>query len=217
MSRSFLVLGVIVTCFALILWSGFQNRYVPTAIPVPARPVETSATPAAQDSHSTPSPLLGKPAPVFTLRDLAGHSVRLADYRGKAVLINFWATWCTPCVVEMPWFIALQQKYGPQGFVVLGVDKDFPEDVPTVPAFARKMALNYPVLYGDDKTATAYGCCDYLPMSYYVDRSGTVQVATVGLGDRDTVEADVRRLLKSSTVQPETQITLTKPAPPSPP
>lgn len=206
MPRRVLVLAVVFACFALIVWSGYRHRYVPgsTRAPVPQVSAEPSA---AQETDAVTSPLLGKPAPRFTLRDLAGHSVSLADYRGKAVLINFWATWCTPCQVEMPWFIALQQKYASQGFIVLGIDKDYPEDLPKVPGFVKKMNLNYPVLYGNAKTYSAYGCCDYLPMSYYVDRAGTVRIATVGLGERDTVETYIRRLLESSPPPPDTQIT----------
>jgi len=214
MSRRLLVLSVVFVCFALILWSGFQHRYVPgaTSAPAPKAPAESSAV---QETDAVSSPLLSNPAPDFTLRDLAGRPVSLADYRGKAVLINFWATWCAPCQVEMPWFIALQQKYASQGFTVLGIDKDYPEDLPKVPGFARKMDLNYPVLYGNAKTYAAYGCCDYLPMSYYVDRAGTVRIATVGLGERDTVESYIRRLLQSSPPQPDTQITaLTAATPP---
>jgi len=206
MSRRLLVLAIVVACFALILWSGYQHRYVPGSTSAPA--LQASAEPSAvQETDAVTSPLLGKPAPDFTLRDLAGRRVSLADYRGKAVLLNFWATWCTPCQVEMPWFIALQQKYASQGFTVLGIDKDYPEDLPKVPGFARKMNLNYPILYGSPKIYAAYGCCDYLPMSYYVDREGTVRIATVGLGERDTVERYIRRLLQSSPPPPDTQIT----------
>ena len=213
MSRRVLVLVVVFACFALILWSGYQHRYVPRPTPAPA-PHGTAEPTAAQETDAVSSPLLGKPAPGFALRDLAGHPVSLADYRGQAVLINFWATWCAPCQVEMPWFIALQQKYASQGFTVLGIDKDYPEDLPKVPGFAKKMNLNYPVLYGNAKTYAAFGCCDYLPTSYYVDRAGTVRIATVGLGERDTVETYIRRLLQSSPPQPDTQITASTAATP---
>jgi peroxiredoxin len=213
MSRRVLVLGVVFVCLALILWSGYQHRYVPGSKPAPA-PQAAAEPSATQETDAVTSPLLGKPAPGFALRDLAGHRVSLADYRGKAVLINFWATWCTPCQVEMPWFVALQQKYASQGFTVLGIDKDYPEDLPKVPGFARKMNLNYPVLYGNAKTYAEYGCCDYLPTSYYVDRDGTVRIATVGLGERDTVETYIRRLLQALPPQPDTQITASRAATP---
>jgi peroxiredoxin len=171
-----------------------------------------------QSADFDTSPLLNKAAPDFALRDLAGHSASLADYRGKAVLINFWATWCAPCRVEMPWFIELQQKYSAQGFVILGIDSDYPEDVPKVPGFAKKMGLNYPVLYGNQQTATKYGCCDYLPMSFYVDRAGIVRYATVGLGDRNTLESYIQELLgPPSPTQLGTQITASTVANPSHP
>jgi peroxiredoxin len=217
MSRRVLVLAVVFVCFALIFWSGYQHRYVRPPAP-PGVPQTVAELSTVQETDAVTSPLLNKPAPAFVLRDLSGHSVSLADYRGKAVLINFWATWCAPCRVELPWFIALQQKYSAQGFVILGIDSDFPEDLPKVPGFASKMGLNYPVLYGNQQTATKYGCCDSLPMSYYVDRAGTVRIATVGLGERDTVETYVRRLLQNPPPQLGTQITASATsAPPYPP
>jgi peroxiredoxin len=214
MSRRVLVFGVVFACFALILWSGYHHRSIDQHSSARSSPLP--ATPAsAPQSDAVTSPLLDRPAPAFALRDLAGHSVSLADYRGKALLINFWATWCAPCRVEMPWFIDLQRKYATQGFTILGIDSDFPEDVPKVPGFAKRMNLNYPVLYGNHQTNTKYGCCDYLPISYYVDRAGTIRVATVGLGERNTVETYIRRLLEASPPQPDTQITASAAATPA--
>jgi thiol-disulfide isomerase/thioredoxin len=217
MSRRVLVLGVVFCCFALILWSGYQHRYVPpsSAQPMPQAIAEPSAT---QQPDAVSSPLLNQPAPAFALRDLAGHSVSLADYRGKAVLINFWATWCAPCRLEMPWFIALQQKYAAQGFIILGLDSDYPEDLPKVPGFAKTMGLNYPVLFSNEQTQAKYGCCDYLPMSFYIDRAGTVRVATIGLGERNIIETYVRQILESSPPTPSgTQITASTAATPTHP
>jgi peroxiredoxin len=213
--RQLLAIAVVVCCLALLFWSGYQHR-MRSSIPPSAPPVATSVSTGQQSTDADTSPLLNKPAPDFALRDLAGHSASLADYRGKAVLINFWATWCAPCRVEMPWFIALQQKYSAQGFVILGIDSDYPEDVPKVPGFAKKMGLNYPVLYGNQQTATKYGCCDYLPMSYYIDRAGIVRFATVGLGDRSTLESYVQELLGApSPPHLGTQITASTAANPS--
>jgi peroxiredoxin len=217
MSRRVLVLGVVFCCFALILWSGYQHRYVPpsSAQPMPQAIAEPSAT---QQPDAVSSPLLNQPAPAFALRDLAGHSVSLADYRGKAVLINFWATWCAPCRLEMPWFITLQQKYAAQGFTILGLDSDYPEDLPKVPGFAKTMGLNYPVLFSNEQTQAKYGCCDYLPMSFYIDRAGTVRVATIGLGERNIIETYVRQILESSPPTPSgTQITASTAATPTHP
>lgn len=217
MSRRVLILGVVFCCFALILWSGYQHRSARSSAPLPQPPVAAAQSSATEPTDTVTSPLLNQPAPAFALRDLAGHHVSLAGYRGKAVLINFWATWCAPCRVEMPWFIALQQRYSAQGFTIVGIDSDYPEDLPKVPSFAKKIGLNYPVLYGDQQTQTNYGCCDYLPMSYYIDRAGTVRVATVGLGDRNTIESYIRRLVEESPPQPNNQITASTAAAPTHP
>jgi peroxiredoxin len=219
MSRRVLILVVVFSSwfglwFAFIVWSGRQHRSARRSTAVSSTPAASVESAASQDSDAVTSPLLNQSAPNFELRDLRGRSVSLADYRGKAVLINFWATWCAPCQVEMPWFVALQQKYAAQGFTVLGIDKDYPEDLPKVPGFAKKMNLNYPVLYGNQRTYADYGCCDYLPMSYYVDRAGVIRIATVGLGERETVEGYIRGLLESSPPQPDTQITASTAATP---
>ena len=113
----------------------------------------------------------------------------------------------------MPWFIDLQRKYAAQGFTVMGIDQDFPEDLPKVPGFAKEMKLNYPVLYGDKRTYDAYGCCEYLPMSYYIDREGTVRIATIGLGDRERMETYVRRLLQAVPPKSDGRITARATAP----
>ena len=215
MSRRILVVVIVCVCFALILWSGLQNRRARPSTP-PAASSAGVEPAASQQTDEVASPLIGKRAPNFALRDLAGRKVRLADYRGQAVLINFWATWCTPCQVEMPWFIDLQRKYAPQGFTILGIDNDYPEDLPKVPSFAKKMGLNYPVLYGDEPTFAAYDCCEYLPTSYYVDREGTVRRATVGLSDHEMLETSIRDLLRVGSATPDARITAAATAPAAP-
>ena len=89
----------------------------------------------------------GRRAPDFELTSLDGKRVKLSDFRGKAVLLNFWATWCSPCKVEMPWFVDLQKKYGNDGLVVVGVAMD-DTDTPKIAEFASEMGVNYPVLLG---------------------------------------------------------------------
>jgi peroxiredoxin len=216
MSRRILIVVIVCVGFALILWSGFENHFGHATARVSA-PAATAVPSGEPETDAVTSPLLGKPAPDFVLRDVAGHKVSREDFRGKAVVINFWATWCAPCRVEMPWFIALQQKYAAQGFTVVGIDQDFPEDLPKVPGFAKQMKLNYPLLYGDKKTYDAYGCCEYLPMSYYIDREGTVRIATIGLGDRERMETYVHRLLQAVAQKPDGQITAKGITPPAPP
>jgi peroxiredoxin len=215
--RQLLALAVVFGCFALILWSGYQHRFARSFPPPSPLPAANAQSSTADQTDTVSSPLLNQPAPAFALRDLAGRRVSLADYRGKVVLINFWATWCAPCRVEMPWFIALQQKYAARGFTILGIDSDYPEDLPSVPGFAKKMGLNYPVLFSNQQTQTKYGCCDYLPMSYYVDSAGTIRVVTVGLGDRNTIETYIRRLVEENAPPPNNQITASTAATPTHP
>ncbi len=104
-------------------------------------------------------------APDFELTTLDGNRVKLSDYRGKAVLLNFWATWCSPCKVEMPWFVDMQKHYGNDGLVILGVAMD-DSDTPKIAQFASEMGVNYPVLLGTDKVSEEYGnVCTCLPVS----------------------------------------------------
>jgi thiol-disulfide isomerase/thioredoxin len=138
--------------------------------------------------------LIGKPAPGFTLKTLDGKTVSLSDYKGKAVLVNFWATWCGPCKLEMPWLIDLQKKYAAQGFTVLGISED-DGPVKDVADFAAKMNVNYPVLMADDKVSKTYGGVDYLPTSYYIGRDGKVVAEIGGLISESEIEAKIQKIL----------------------
>ncbi len=113
------------------------------------------------------------PAAEFTLNDENGAAVKLSDYRGKVVLLNFWATWCGPCGVEIPWFVDFEQKYKSQGFAVLGVSMD-EEGWPAVKPFVAERKINYRILLGNDSMAQLYGGLDSLPTSYIIDRDGKV-------------------------------------------
>ena len=141
----------------------------------------------------------GMPAPDFELTSLDGRRIKLSDYRGKAVLLNFWATWCEPCKVEMPWFVDLQKKYGSDGLVILGVAMDDTE-TPTIAKFASEMGVNYPVLLGTDKVSEDYGNVQYLPTSFYIDRSGRIVGKGTGLLGRSDVEENVQKALTSRGV-----------------
>ena len=138
----------------------------------------------------------GVTAPAFDLATLDGRRVKLADYRGKAVLLNFWATWCSPCKVEMPWFVDLQKKYGTDGLVILGVAMDDSE-APKIAQFASEMGVNYPVLLGTDKVSEAYGNVEVLPTSFYIDRDGKIVGKGTGLLGRSEIEESVRKALAS--------------------
>jgi len=138
----------------------------------------------------------GMTAPNFDLATLDGRRVKLSDYRGKAVLLNFWATWCAPCKVEMPWFVDLQKKYGNDGLVILGVAMDDSE-APKIAEFASEMGVNYPVLLGTDKVSEDYGNVEFLPTSFYIDRDGRIVGKGTGLLGRSELEENVRRALAS--------------------
>src|SRR5215813_13193168 len=143
----------------------------------PAPHLQDAPKPGAADKV-TPSlppmpvtPKSGSVAPDFTLPDLKGKIVQLSSFKGKAVVIDFWATWCEPCKIEMPWLVDLQTKYGPQGLQIIGVAMDDADDQ-TIQAFAQKMGVNYPVLKGTEAVADLYGGLDGLPATFFVDRSG---------------------------------------------
>lgn len=169
------------------------------------------APPASADAEASPeeeekSPLEGKPAPAFTLENLHGQKVSLASYKGKAVLVNFMATWCAPCKVETPWLIQLRNQYAPQGFEILGIstddlDKDDKklnaQDKADIARFVSNMHIDYPVLIDGDSISHPYGGIDALPTSFFVDRTGKVIAATVGLHDRDELEANIKKALAS--------------------
>ena len=144
--------------------------------------------------------LLNQPAPDFSLTALDGKTLKLSDYRGKAVLLNFWATWCEPCKIEMPWFVDLQKKYGPQGLQVLGVamDDSAPKDIAE---FAQKMGVNYPIVIGKEEVGTQYGGVQYLPSSFYIGRDGKIVDRVFGLVSRSEIESNIQKALGSQVAK----------------
>jgi len=143
--------------------------------------------------------LQGQPAPDFALASLDGKTLRLSDYHGKAVLLNFWATWCEPCKIEMPWFVDLQKKYGPQGLQVIGIamDDTSPKEIAD---FAQKMGVNYPILIGKEEVGTAYGGVGVLPSTFYITRDGKVVDRVFGLVSRSEIEKNIEKALAQGQV-----------------
>jgi len=139
--------------------------------------------------------LRGKAAPGFTLVDLAGKKVSLSDFKGHPVVVNFWATYCGPCKLEMPWFQQMVAKYQPQGLVVLGLDQDEGEQNDVIAKAAKKVGVSYPILLPDDKVAKAYQLGDYLPETFYVGKNGVVVEQTVGAHALDELEADIQKTI----------------------
>ena len=136
----------------------------------------------------------GTLAPEFTLQSLDGKTIHLADFRGKAVLLNFWATWCEPCKIEMPWFVELQKQYGPEGLQVVGIAMDdaSQEDIAK---FASNMGVNYPILLGKEAVGDAYGGVQFLPATFYIGRDGKVVDKVFGLKGRGEIEEDIKKAL----------------------
>ena len=132
-------------------------------------------------------------APNFTLKDLQGKNVSLEQFRGKVVLVNFWATWCGPCEIEMPWFIEFQQKYGARGFTMVGLAMD-EEGKPVVAPWIEKkrfdvngtqLPLDYPILLGDDKVEDLFGGIIGYPTSLLISRDGKILKRFIGLVGHD--------------------------------
>jgi peroxiredoxin len=136
-----------------------------------------------------------KPAPDFALKDADGKIVKLSDYKGKVVLLDFWATWCSPCKVEIPWFMDIQRKVKDRGFEVIGVAMD-DEGWEIVKPFVAKMAINYRIVMGNDTTAQAYGGVDALPTTFLIDRTGKIAAVHVGLASKKDFEDGIEQLLK---------------------
>ena len=135
-------------------------------------------------------------APDFTLESLDGQNMSLSDFRGKAVLLNFWATWCGPCKIEMPWFVDLQREYGPQGFQIVGVamDDSSKEDIAK---FAKEMGVNYPVLLGKEAVGEEYGGVPALPESFFIGRDGKIVDKIIGLRGRSEIEDSIKKALET--------------------
>lgn len=135
-------------------------------------------------------------APDFTLRDADGRTVRLSDYKGKVVLLNFWATWCGPCKFEIPWFIEFERKLKDQGFAVLGVSMD-EDGWDAVRPFVASLGVNYRILLGTEMMADQFGGVAALPTSFLIDREGRIAATHVGLVSRRDYEDDLGALLGS--------------------
>ena len=190
MNRNTVVLMVVIVLVAVMIYAGVHNSrksgyraYANSEDRLPAGDVK------------------GKTAPDFTLDTLEGQSVKLSDYRGKAVLLNFWATWCGPCKVEMPWFVDLQKEYGSQGLQIIGVAMD-DSGKDAIDKFAKEMGVNYLILQGKEAVGDAYGGVLGLPTTFFIDRNGKIIDSSSGLIGKGEIEENIKKAL---SVQPETR------------
>jgi len=207
--RNTLVLSVVLFIFATFAWAGWANfeyrKQAADRLLASAAKGELVVD-AAGGVPEYVSPLLGKRAPAFELEDLSGNKVSLANYKGKAVLVNFWATWCAPCKIETPWLVELRSQYAAQGFEILGVStesdgvgKDDPaaweKDKAAIAKSAQQMHMQYPVLIDGDSISEQYGGLDSLPTSFFLDRDGTVVAVQVGLTSKSDIEANIKKAI----------------------
>jgi peroxiredoxin len=138
--------------------------------------------------------VMPKKAPTFMRVDLKGRKVRLEDYRGKVVLLNFWATWCAPCQVELPRFAEWQKRYGAKGLQVLAVSMN--DDEAPVRRTARRLHLNFPVMMGDAELGEKYGGVLGLPITFLIDRDGKVLERVKGETDLHVMERKIETALR---------------------
>jgi peroxiredoxin len=133
----------------------------------------------------------------FVLKDASGKDFNLASQKGKVILLDFWATWCPPCKVEVPWFVEFQQKYGPQGFIVIGVSVDDPAE--KLKPFGDQYKVNYPLLVGsgrdDIKGPRGYNAAWGLPKTFVIGRDGRICKTHIGLSVKEHFEQQIKSLL----------------------
>lgn len=188
MRRDAVVLIVVVIAVSLMITSAVFWSRQHSALPAPA----------SNSSASLQGDVQGVVAPDFSLKSLDGKDVHLSDFKGKAVLLNFWATYCQPCKIEMPWFAELQKRYAPEGLEVIGVAMD---DVgpDTIKKFASDLGVNYPILIGKESVADLYGGMQFLPTTFYIDRQGKIVDRVFGLVSHSEIEGNIKKALAENS------------------
>jgi thiol-disulfide isomerase/thioredoxin len=158
---------------------------------------------ARMPSANAPSTASNAAAPSIVMKDVDGHDVSLEQFKGKVVLVNFWATWCAPCKIEIPWMIEFQKKYSSRGFTILGVSMDEDGKKAIDPFLQKerfdvngqKEAMNYPILLGNDSVADKFGSIMGLPTSMLFTRDGKKIKTIVGLVNHDDISKAIEDLL----------------------
>ena len=209
MKRNSLVLIAVLFIFATFAWAGWANfeyrKQAADRLLASAAKGELVVD-AAGEAPEYVSSLTGKAAPTFSLEDLSGNKVSLGSYKGKAVLVNFWATWCAPCKIETPWLVELRDQYASQGFEILGISSEgdgvgrddkaaWEKQKAAIAKSAQQMHMQYPVLMDGDSISDKWGGLDELPMSFFVDRTGKVVAVQMGLTSKADIEGNIKKAL----------------------
>jgi len=184
----------VLVSLAIVAWVCFLSR--------PGRRAAVRSAPARTTARVGFK--VGESAPDFELRSLDEPIVRLSSLRGKPVLLNFWATWCAPCRVEMPWLVQLDRQYRPRGVEMVGVSMDDPGAQQDVAKFIAEQGVLYTILIGDSSVAGIYGGVRFMPQSFFIDRDGTITKTSLGLTDKHDLEEGLKTLLTNpdTTTQP---------------
>jgi thiol-disulfide isomerase/thioredoxin len=199
-ARRLAVMAAMIVVVMALVWAGVHNlrarrAAMEKALGTKITLTKSDATVGATEDEPV-TQLRGKVAPAFTLVDTAGKKVTLAEFKGHPVVVNFWATWCGPCKLEMPWFEEMYGKYKPDGLVILGLSQDDSTmSKVQIAAAAKKVGVSYPILMPDNQTAKTYGLSDYLPETFYVDKNGKIVDHTLGAHPKEQLEADIKETI----------------------
>jgi thiol-disulfide isomerase/thioredoxin len=201
LSRTLLIIGLVLVAAAVGLY-----LYSPEfKLGEPAS--RTTADQGELPVIPLPVPAIrGTPAPEFELPDLNGKTVRMSDFKGKIVLVNFWATWCNPCLTEIPWFIEFKERYSPQGFDVVAMNIHDEDQTAVMPFVVKYNMKPLNVVIATDETEKQFGGFPGLPVTFLVDREGKFYSKHLGLVSKEDVEDEILMLLQTSkTDAPDTK------------
>lgn len=178
----------------------FRTRFLYAIVAATVAAASSGARAAAPAKLALAEPEDRKAAPDFALPNASGRAVRLEDFRGEVVVLNFWATWCHGCKQELPWFRQFEKEYGSRGLTVIGASTD-KDGWTSVTPYLKKKPLNYPVVIADDALTSAYSL-GAMPMTVLIDRQGRVAATCIGVVDRAACDKAIQSLLRETAAGP---------------